>query len=86
MEPDFYAPRDILIGFEKDLVEKTTYQSYIETVANMFVENRGGYVKPEALSQDALDVVNFEIELAKVVIEITVYWNFNFQIYLISKL
>ncbi|XP_011169776.2 endothelin-converting enzyme 1 [Solenopsis invicta] len=65
MEPDFYAPRDILIGFEKDLVEKTTYQSYIETVANMFVENRGGYVKPEALSQDALDVVNFEIELAK---------------------
>lgn len=65
-EPDFYAPRDILISFEKDFMEKMSYKSYIEIVATMIVRDRGAYVTPDAISRDALDVVNFEIELAKV--------------------
>lgn len=70
MEPNFYAPRDILISFEKNLEEKMNYKTYIETVANILAEDRGTYIKNETLSRDALDVVNFEIELAKVAIEI----------------
>lgn len=75
MEPNFYVPRDILIGFEKEgnLEEKKSYQSYIEEVVNIIVNDTGASVKQGAISQDALDIVNFEIELAKVAIEITVY-------------
>lgn len=62
------------------------YKSFIETVAHILIQDRGGYINPHVLSQDALDVVNFEIELAKVAIEITVYWTFIFQIYLVSEL
>ncbi|XP_011876235.1 PREDICTED: endothelin-converting enzyme 1-like [Vollenhovia emeryi] len=70
MEPDFYAPRDILISFETDLVQKMSYKSYIENVADIFVEDRGAYIKQDAISQDALDVVNFEIELAKLTLNL----------------
>ncbi|XP_024875527.1 endothelin-converting enzyme homolog [Temnothorax curvispinosus] len=72
--PNSYVSRHILIRFEKDslfLEKKMSYKSYIETVANMFVEDSGAYVEKDAISQEALDVVNFEIELAKVTTEIT---------------
>ncbi|KMQ96994.1 neutral endopeptidase [Lasius niger] len=46
------------------------YKSYIKTVANIFINDRGSYVDDETLSQDALDVVNFEIELAKLTLDL----------------
>lgn len=78
MEPEFYVPRDILISFEKDLEKKKFYKFYIEKVASMIVRDIGSYVKTDAINRDALDIVNFEIELAKVAIEIIVHWNSNF--------
>ncbi|XP_024875528.1 endothelin-converting enzyme 2-like [Temnothorax curvispinosus] len=74
--PDFYVSRHILINFEAHPLPflfpgKTFNKSYIETVADMFVEDSGAYVEKDAISQEALDVVNFEIELAKVTTEIT---------------
>lgn len=70
VEPDFYAPRDILIGFEKNLAEKMEYKSLIEKTANIFIEDRGVHINSETLSQDALDLVDFEIELAKLTLSL----------------
>lgn len=80
MEPTFFAPRDIVISLEEDLAQKMIYKSYIKTVANIFINDRGSYVDDETLSQDALDVVNFEIELAKVVIEILTFGLILFRV------
>lgn len=80
MEPTFFAPRDIVISLEEDLAQKMIYKSYIKTVANIFINDRGSYVDEETLSQDVLDVVNFEIELAKVVIEILTFGLILFRV------
>lgn len=69
MEPAFFAPRDIVISLGKNLAQKMLYKSYIETVAKIFVKDKGAYVPDTVIAQDALDVVDFEIELAKVAIE-----------------
>ncbi|XP_029177304.1 neprilysin-1-like [Nylanderia fulva] len=70
LEPVFFAPRDIVISLEKDLAEKMTYTSYIKTVANIFINDRGSYVDDATVSQDALDIANFEIELAKLTLDL----------------
>ncbi|XP_072755626.1 endothelin-converting enzyme 1-like [Anoplolepis gracilipes] len=65
LEPTFFAPRDTVIGLGEDPSQLTKYTSFIKTVAKIFIENSGTFVDEATLSQDALDVANFEIELAK---------------------
>lgn len=70
LEPTFFAPRDIVISLDKDPAQKMMYTSYIKTVANIFINDRGSYVDDATLSQDALDVANFEIKLAKLTLNL----------------
>lgn len=66
MEPVFFMPRDIMIDIGQNPKRKAVYQSLIEEVAYIFVNDRGAYVEKATIARDALDIVDFEIELAKV--------------------
>ena len=72
LEPNFVR-LSIVISLSKDSAQKMLYTSIIKTVASIFVNDSGSYINETTLAQDTLDVVNFEIELAKVVFEILIF-------------
>ncbi|XP_070152530.1 endothelin-converting enzyme 1-like [Polyergus mexicanus] len=70
LEPIFFAPRDIVIGLSEDPEQLMLYRSTIKTVANIFINDQGSYVDEATLDQETFDVANFEIELAKLTLNL----------------
>ncbi|XP_015599220.1 neprilysin-4 [Cephus cinctus] len=65
-QPDFTLPRSMLVEREQYQEQIMAYAKYIEEVAVAFAESRRLDVNSKAISEDVADVINFEIELAKI--------------------